>query len=87
MQAVCSFYHQPTGSLAIGHQRKPEAGSFIDAIVSPIPDLLEKLAEEVEENQNRDAGEAGGLKSLYPLLLDQDRESQGKGKRVVHMAI
>lgn len=48
-------------------------------------DLLEKLVEEVEENQNRDAGEAGGLKSLYPLLLDQDRESLGKGERIAQI--
>lgn len=48
-------------------------------------DLLEKLVEEVEENQSRDAGEAGGLKSFYPLLLDQDRESLGKGETVVQI--
>lgn len=35
MQAVCLFYHQPTGSTAIEHQRKPEAGGFVDVIVSP----------------------------------------------------
>lgn len=48
-------------------------------------DLLEKLVEEVEENQSRDAGEAAGLKSFYPLLLDQDRESLGKGERLIQI--
>ncbi|XP_042558671.1 urotensin-related peptide 1 [Clupea harengus] len=46
-----------------------------------LSDLLEKLVEEVEESQSRDVGEAGGVKSIYPLLLDKDRESLGKGAK------
>lgn len=47
-----------------------------------LSDLLEKLVEEVEESQSRDVGEAGGVKSIYPLLLDKDRESLGKGENI-----
>ncbi|KAL2077386.1 hypothetical protein ACEWY4_026890 [Coilia grayii] len=42
-------------------------------------DLLQKLVEELEESQSSDAGEARGVKSVYPLLLDQDREIMERG--------
>ncbi|KAG5263556.1 hypothetical protein AALO_G00266100 [Alosa alosa] len=54
---------------------------YSDTPLEAQEDLLGKLVEEVEESQSRDAGESRGVKSIYPLLLDQGRESLGKGEK------
>ncbi|XP_063046496.1 urotensin-related peptide 1 [Engraulis encrasicolus] len=55
---------------------------YSDSPLTTQEDLLEKLVEEVEESENRDAaGEPRGARNIYPLFLDQNRDIVGRGNK------
>ncbi|XP_076149075.1 urotensin-related peptide 1 [Alosa pseudoharengus] len=58
---------------------------YSDTPLEAQEDLLGKLVEEVEESQSRDAGESRGVKSIYPLLLDQGEKQSFEQEKISNM--
>uniref|UniRef100_A0A3B4E7R4 Urotensin-related peptide 1 n=1 Tax=Pygocentrus nattereri TaxID=42514 RepID=A0A3B4E7R4_PYGNA len=57
---------------------------YPETVLTPQEDLLQKLVAEVEEGQSDDLSEQRGVKSVFPVLLqrERDRDSWPKGEKI-----